>query len=107
MFLHEDEKGYLQVLDGIKRKTLAFGEKTLMTKFLLDKGANLPLHGHPQEQTGFLVSGHIRLTIGNETHDIYQGDSWSIPADVMHGAAIVEDSAALEVFSPVREDYLP
>jgi quercetin dioxygenase-like cupin family protein len=35
------------------------------------------------------------------------GDSWSIPGGTQHGAAILQDSVAIEVFSPVREDYLP
>jgi quercetin dioxygenase-like cupin family protein len=47
------------------------------------------------------------LTIGDETHDVRCGDSWCIPGDVDHGAAILQDSVAIEVFSPVREDYLP
>jgi quercetin dioxygenase-like cupin family protein len=40
-------------------------------------------------------------------YDAYSGDSWCIPMNVNHGAAIVEDSIAIELFSPVREDYLP
>lgn len=106
MFHKDDGKDYLQVLDGIKRKTLAYGEKTLLTKFLLDSGATLPKHSHPYEQTGYLISGNIRLCIGDETRDIRPGDSWSIPPNVEHGAAIIEDSVALELFSPIREDYL-
>ncbi len=95
------------MLDGIKRKTLVFGEKTLMTEFLLEKGKVLPVHRHPQEQTGYLVSGKIVLTIGKEDFNVSPGDSWTIPGDVEHSARIMEDSVALEVFSPVREDYLP
>jgi len=49
----------------------------------------------------------LRLTIGDETFDTLPGDSWSIPGDVEHGAAVLADAVAIEVFSPVREDYLP
>jgi quercetin dioxygenase-like cupin family protein len=35
------------------------------------------------------------------------GDSWNIPMNVTHGAKVLEDSMAIEVFSPLREDYLP
>ncbi len=54
----------IKVLDGITRKTLCYGEKTLMTEFKLQGGKTLPMHNHPEEQTGYLVSGHIILTIG-------------------------------------------
>jgi quercetin dioxygenase-like cupin family protein len=101
------KEGYLQAMTGIRRKTLIYGESTLMTEFLLEKGADLPMHSHPQEQTGYLVSGHMVLTIGENEYDILPGAAWLVPGDVMHGATILADSVAVEVFSPVREDYLP
>jgi quercetin dioxygenase-like cupin family protein len=100
-------EGYASVLDGIERKTLVYGEKTLMTEFVLKKGKVLPLHSHPQEQTGYLVRGHMVLTINGERHDLLPGDSWCVLGGVPHGADILEDSVAVEVFAPVREDYIP
>jgi quercetin dioxygenase-like cupin family protein len=107
MFKKQSKGGYTVVLEGIERKTLVYGEKTLMTEFLLKKGSRLPKHSHSYEQTGYLVKGHIRLSIGPEENDVMPGDSWCIPSDVEHGAEILEDSVAIEVFSPLREDYLP
>jgi quercetin dioxygenase-like cupin family protein len=46
------------------------------------------------------------LSIGSETHAVSAGDSWCIPGDVEHSAIAREDSVAIEVFCPVREDYL-
>lgn len=107
MFSHHDDTGYAAALPGITRKTLVFGDKTLMTEFILTKGSALPLHAHPYEQTGYLVRGHMRLTIDGKTFDAHAGDAWNVPADVEHGAQIAEDSVAIEVFSPTRADYLP
>jgi quercetin dioxygenase-like cupin family protein len=98
---------YSAPLPGIRQKTLVFGERTLMTEFLLAKSSSLPDHAHPYEQTGHLVRGHILLRIGDEEHDTTAGDSWCIPMNVRHGARVLEDSAAIEVFSPLRADYLP
>jgi quercetin dioxygenase-like cupin family protein len=53
------------------------------------------------------VKGKIRLSIGAEEFEAQPGDSWCIPGGVEHGAEVIEDSVAIEVFSPVREDYLP
>lgn len=106
-FAPHGTEGYLEALPGIQRKTLVWGEMTLMTEFLLSAGSTLPSHNHPHEQTGYLVKGHMTLTIGEDSFDVIPGDSWSIPSSVDHNALIHEDSVAIEVFSPVREDYLP
>lgn len=107
MFTSRSDEGYVEMAPGIRRKTLSFGGATLMCEFLLEGGAPLPTHDHPQEQTGYLVSGRVALTVGDETFVATPGDSWSIPGGTPHGAEIVEDSVAIEVFSPVREDFLP
>lgn len=53
-----------------------------------------------------MVSGCMDLTIGGNTCRIEPGDSWCILGDVEHYAEALEDSVAIEVFSPVREDYI-
>jgi quercetin dioxygenase-like cupin family protein len=106
MFYKHTQAGYKPVLEGIKLKTLVHGEKTLFAEFKMEKGNKLPRHSHPQEQTGYLFSGHIKLTIGTDTFDVEPGDSWCVPGNMEHQAEIILDSVAIEVFSPVREDYL-
>jgi quercetin dioxygenase-like cupin family protein len=107
MFCRSCEEGYESVTTGVYRKTLTYGKNTLFTEFRLKGNCTLPSHSHPQEQTGYLVSGSLRLTIGDETFDVGPGDSWNIPGNVPHGATVLKDSVAIEVFSPIREDYLP
>lgn len=107
MFTPTTNTGYTQVLPGIRLKTLTYGKMTLFSEFLLAKGKILPKHSHPHEQTGYLVSGNLLLSIGAETFDVKPGDCWCIEGGVEHGATILEDSVAIEVFSPIREDYLP
>jgi quercetin dioxygenase-like cupin family protein len=107
MFAHHSETGFTGSLPGITQKTLVWGENTLMTEFRLQKDAELPRHSHPHEQTGYLVSGHMTLRIGNDEADIRPGDSWNIPGSVGHGATIHEDSVAIEIFYTVRKEYLP
>jgi len=107
VFTRHDESDYQSVAPGIIMRTLCFGSTTLMSEFRLLQGHVLPMHSHPQEQTGYLISGHIALTIGDETHDVVPGDSWCIAGGVEHGAQVLQDSVAVEVFSPLREDYLP
>ncbi|MCL5279679.1 MAG: cupin domain-containing protein [Planctomycetes bacterium] len=107
MFEKHDRKGYKTALPGIRRKTLCYGARTLMAEFVLEQGSVLPLHSHPHEQIGYLVKGHICLKVGAKEHDVTAGDSWCVPSGVEHAAQSLEDSIAVEVFSPVRADYLP
>ena len=76
----------------IERKTLAYGEHTLMTEFRMRKGSTLPPHAHPHEQTGYLVSGRVRLTIAGRKVEVRAGDSWAVPGGTQRspGAVIAE-----------------
>ena len=107
MFEKRSDRGYRPALDGIERKTLVYGDRTLLAEFLLRRGAVLPRHAHPHEQTGYLVRGRLRLSIGTEEYEATAGDSWCIAGGVEHSADILEDSVAIEVFSPARENYMP
>ena len=53
------------------------------------------------------ISGNIRFTMGDQTFDAMPGDSWTIPGNMQHSAEIIQNSVAVEIFSPLREDYLP
>jgi quercetin dioxygenase-like cupin family protein len=107
LFYKANQDGFKQVLPGIKLKTLVYGEKTLFTEFRMDAGSVLPKHAHIHEQTGYLTEGKIRLKIGEEVLEVEKGDSWCIPGNMEHSAEILQDSVAIEVFSPVRDEYLP
>ncbi len=106
MYIPQGTTQYRTLLEGIEMKTLAYGEKSMMVEFFLHRDCSLPRHSHPHEQTGYLVSGRLRFYIGDNVYDAQPGDSWSIPGGVVHWTDILEDSIVVEVFSPVREDYL-
>lgn len=106
MFIKKSESGYVEKLPGVFQKTLTFGENTLMVNVRISKGAIIPTHQHPHEQTGTILFGKLEFQI-EENHFIAQkGDSWTIPGNIPHGALASEDTSVIEVFNPVREDYL-
>ena len=107
MFRKKDTAESRQLLEGIDLTTLVHGQKTLMSQFKLSKGAKIPSHAHPHEQTGFMVSGKLRFTVDGEVLEVAIGDSWCLPGGVEHSAEALEDAVVIEVFSPVRDDYLP
>ena len=93
------------MLPGIFRRTMTDGDKMMLCEVYLADGATVPMHTHLHEQTGYLVSGKITLTIGDEKKDLGPGDCWMIPGDVPHEAIAREASVLIDVFSPPREDY--
>jgi quercetin dioxygenase-like cupin family protein len=95
------------MLEGIKMITPVYGDKTCLCEFRLEKGSKVPNHSHPYEQTGYMVSGRMNFTIGDQTFVAEPGTSWNIPINLEHGVEVIEDSVVIEVFAPVREDYLP
>ena len=107
MFCKKDTGDSRQLLEGVALTTLVHGDKTLMAQFKVAKGSAIPVHSHPHEQTGILISGKLRFNVDGEILDAETGDSWCLSGGVEHSAEALEDSVIIEVFSPVREDYLP
>ena len=106
MLYRPDPSGYRGLVPGIAMKPLAHGEHTLLCEFRIAQGAVIPVHRHAQEQTGYLVRGSLRF-FGDEGEAILEpGCSWTFAGGVAHGAEALADSVVIEVFSPVREDYL-
>jgi quercetin dioxygenase-like cupin family protein len=95
------------MLPGLHRRTLACGERLMIVEFRCDGGVEIPLHSHPHEQAGYVVSGEIELTIGEQTARCCAGDSYTIPGGAQHGARFLSKCVIVECFSPPREDYLP
>ena len=92
---------------GVLRTTLAVGEQSMLVRIDLAAGAEIPLHAHVYEQTGFLVSGDLALVTDGRSWSVGPGDAWSIPGEVPHGARSHGGASVVEVFTPLRADYLP
>lgn len=106
MILKAGPEGFKPLIEGVSLKNLAHGELTHLTQVKLEKGAVIPEHDHPQEQTGYLLAGKLRFFSGGEENIVLPGDSWTFPGGTRHGAEALEDTIVLECFSPPREDYL-
>ena len=90
---------------GIDFLVGATGERMMVTLMTFKKGQEGETHSHPNEQIGYCIRGRFTLTIDNESSVLEPGDSYVIPAGASHSYQILEDSLAVEVFSPPREDY--
>jgi quercetin dioxygenase-like cupin family protein len=95
----------IEAVSGVHRRVLACGDSMMIVQFKIAAGAEVPLHTHPHEQVGHVVSGRMRLRIGDAEQELGPGDGYSIPGEVPHSATGVTDTVAVDSFHPVREDY--
>jgi len=106
MHYKPDQSVYKELLPGVFMKVLTVGDQSMLCEFELKQGAVIPAHQHPQEQSGYMVSGKMRF-FGDEGETIIEpGCSWNFKGGVVHGVVVLDDSVVVEVFSPVRQDYL-
>jgi quercetin dioxygenase-like cupin family protein len=82
------------------------GEELMMMRVLIGKGETAPVHSHRHEQMSVVLRGRVQFTLGEETMSLAAGDVVSIPGHVVHSVTALEDSELIEVFTPVREDFV-
>ena len=91
--------------DKLARKVIS-GDKITMAQIFLAKDGVVPLHHHENEQISSIVKGAMRFEIEGKEIVLRAGDVLFIPSNVPHRVVALEDSQALDVFSPVRTDWL-
>ncbi len=81
-------------------------ETMTLARIILAKGAVVPSHRHDNEQIATVLEGRLRFTVAGEEQEVVAGESIPLAANVPHEVEALEDSVVLDVFSPVREDWL-
>jgi len=94
------------IFPGVDIHTLA-GQGLMLSLVTFEPFSVVQPHAHPHEQMGFLLEGELQFDIGGETALVKPGQMWRIPGGVRHGCkAGAQGARALDVFHPIREDYL-
>lgn len=106
LFLHADNVEIEDVGGGIHRQILGYDDSLMLVRAIFDQNAIGYTHAHPHSQVTYVESGVFDFTIGSETRRLSVGDCARIPPDVDHGAVCVEAGVLLDVFNPVRKDFL-
>ncbi len=91
---------------GVHRKILAYDSGLMMAHVRFTKGAMGSVHTHPHRQITFVERGSFEVQIAHEKQILRKGDSFIVPPDVEHGVVALEEGDLLDVFTPVREDFL-
>jgi quercetin dioxygenase-like cupin family protein len=92
------------IFPGVVLRAIA-GNELMLSVVRLDPGSIVQDHSHPHEQMGYLIEGRLEFTVGGTTRILGPGDMWRIPGGVVHRVKALEQSVAIDVFHPVRDDY--
>lgn len=106
MFQKNNDIPYTELGGGVKRKILAYGEELMSVEVVFEKGAVGAMHTHPHVQISYVLEGKFEATIGDEVQIIGKGDTYITAPDVPHGVKCLEAGALLDVFTPMRADFL-
>lgn len=95
-----------RVFKGVSLDSLAVGEKSIVCKMNYVIGNFATEHTHPHEQSGYVISGKYQMTVNGAEYELNPGDSYAIPGNVPHSFKVIEGGEVIDVFTPIREDYL-
>jgi len=95
-----------EVLNPLLGRKMINGSQMTVARIKLRKGAVVPSHSHSNEQISMVESGELRFVISGEARILRSGDLVIIPPDAPHTVEALEDSLAVDLFSPRREDWI-
>jgi len=100
-----DEIALEKITEMVSQKIVA-GDREMLAQTYLKRGALVPVHAHPSEQMTYVLQGSLRFLVDGEEVIVREGEVIHIRSGVSHQAEALEDTFALDVFSPVREDWM-
>ncbi|MCD8140615.1 MAG: cupin domain-containing protein [Planctomycetaceae bacterium] len=107
MFIHDDQCTETVLDNGVVRKIKGFLPDLMLVELIWKKGQTGAVHHHPHRQAGYVVQGSFEADVEGEKTVLRAGDCYYTTADQPHGlVALEDDSVLLDVFTPMREDFV-
>jgi quercetin dioxygenase-like cupin family protein len=105
-FLIGDDIPWEVLGEGVKRKIMGYDDSIMLVNVAFKKGAVGSMHKHHHAQVTYVVRGQFEITIGAMTKILKAGDSFYVEPQLSHGAVCFEEGLLIDVFSPIREDFM-
>lgn len=97
----------IEQLNPLIDRQFVYGERAMLARIILRKGALVPRHSHENEQITYILEGSLRFTMGDGRVIIVgSGELLVIPSNMPHQAEALEDTVDLDVFTPPRADWI-
>jgi len=94
-----------QINPSISRQFIT-GDRVTVARFELKRGGIVPMHAHENEQVSFVLDGALKFKIDGREIIVRGGEVLQIPGTVPHEVEVLEDTLVVDVFSPVRQDWI-
>jgi quercetin dioxygenase-like cupin family protein len=104
--LHRWDEIELEKVTEMFSRKIVTGEREMVTQIYLKKGALVPLHSHESEQMTYVLQGLLKFLVAGEEVIVREGDILHIPSWAPHQAEALDDTFTLDIFSPIRQDWL-
>ncbi len=105
-FYNSDKWAFDDLGGGVTRQVMVYDDEIMMVKVLFEQGAIGYAHHHPHRQVSYVTSGAFEVTIDGVKKVLKKGDAFYVAPDIRHGVICLEAGAVLDVFTPLREDFL-
>ena len=101
-----DEIALDKVTEMLSRKVVS-GERQMLVQVYVKRGCLVPRHAHESEQMTYVLQGALKFHVGVDEVTVREGEVIHIPSGVPHQAEALEDTFELDIFSPIRVEWLP
>ena len=105
-FLMGAELPVVEVDGGLTRKLMGYDGQFMLLEVKFKTGGIGYQHQHFHSQSSYIASGVFEVTINGLTKTLRQGDGFYVEPDALHGAVCLEEGIIIDVFSPMRQDFL-
>ncbi|GAB3756165.1 cupin domain-containing protein [Spirosoma pomorum] len=105
-FIAEQNIPWEDMGEGVRRKILVYDANLMLVKVAFETGGVGAIHQHVHTQMSYVESGTFAITIADETRILHTGDSFYVPSNIWHGAQCQEAGILIDIFSPMREDFV-
>jgi quercetin dioxygenase-like cupin family protein len=95
-----------EVMNPMLKRKVITGEKAMVAQVFIAKGGVVPEHHHESEQLTYIMEGALEFELEGRTVVVRKGQVLHIPSNVPHRAVALEDTLDLDIFSPIRLDWL-
>ena len=104
--VHRWDEIALEKITEMMSQKIIVGEREMLAQIYLKRGALVPMHAHDSEQMTYILQGALKFFVGGEEITVRDGEVLHIPSGIPHQAEALEDTFEIDLFSPVRTDWI-
>jgi quercetin dioxygenase-like cupin family protein len=106
VFIEDESIAWDDLGGGVRRKIMAYDDRVMLVKVAFEAGSIGTIHQHPHTQLSHIQEGVFEVEIGGKKQVLKAGDAFFAPRDTDHGVRCLEKGVLVDVFSPMREDFI-